>query len=56
MIGKADRHRHISFAKSIIRIALCIASIVILDVLPMAIGFVIAEVLGILEELVDDRK
>ena len=49
-------HLLISIGKSIIRIGSCIWSICTGAVLPIAIGFLVAEVLGILEELVDKRE
>ena len=55
-MNQVTPHTYVSFAKSIIRIVFCCASIAIMDVLPMAIGFIVAEVLGIVEELVDERK
>jgi hypothetical protein len=55
-MSEVSKHTYISFAKSIIRIVFCIASIAIMDVLPMAIGFIIAEVLGIVEEIVVEKE
>lgn len=49
-------HLLISIGKSIIRMGSCIWTIVSGTVLPIAIGFLIAEILGILEELVDKRQ
>ena len=48
-------HLIVSVAKSIIRIVACAFSIHTGTVLPLAIGFLAAEVLGIAEELVDER-
>ena len=48
-------HLFISLAKSAIRIVGGIASLFTLNFVPLAIGFLIAEILGILEELVDKR-
>jgi len=49
-------HLLISISKSGIRIASCIVSLLHGSVWPIAIGFLVAEVLGIAEELVDKRK
>jgi hypothetical protein len=54
-MDKVTSHTYVSFAKSIIRITFCCASIVIMDILPMAVGFILAEVLGIIEEIVVER-
>ena len=48
-------HLLVSIVKSIIRIVACAFSIHTGTVLPLAIGFLAAEVLGIAEELVDER-
>lgn len=48
-------HLYISFAKSIIRILSCVASLFTRDFGYLAAGFIVAEVLGILEELKDER-
>lgn len=48
-------HLLVSIGKSIVRIASCGISIHTGTVLPLAVGFLAAEVLGILEELVDKR-
>lgn len=48
-------HLIISILKSAFRILSCVLSIVFKDFVPMAIGFAVAEILGILEELVDER-
>ena len=55
-MSEVTPHTYVSFAKSIIRIVFCVVSIVIMDILPMAIGFIIAEVLGIIEEVVVESK
>jgi len=49
-------HLLISILKSAIRIGACIWCIAAKDIMPMAIGFLAAELLGIMEELVDKRK
>lgn len=48
-------HLFISVAKSAVRIISCIVSIATKGIIPMAVGFLGAEVLGIAEELVDKR-
>lgn len=48
-------HLYISLGKSILRIASSIITIVTKDVLWLAGGFGLAEVLGVFEELVDER-
>ena len=48
-------HLYISLGKSILRIASAIATVLTRDVLYVALGVAVAEVLGILEELVDKR-
>ena len=48
-------HLFISLCKSIIRIFSGIVTIYKKSVIPIALGFVIAETLGIAEELVDKR-
>lgn len=48
-------HLLISIAKSGLRIASCIVSLMHGNVWPLAAGFLAAEVLGIAEELVDKR-
>ena len=48
-------HFTISLAKSIIRIVSCILSVRKSSIRPLAIGFLGAESLGILEEVVDKR-
>lgn len=51
----SKEHLYISLSKSVIRIIACIDSIVKKNMLPMIFGFLIAETLGITEELVDKR-
>ena len=48
-------HLFISVSKSIVRIGSCVWSLISGKVTPLAVGFLGAEVLGILEELVDKR-
>lgn len=48
-------HLYISIAKSIVRILSCIVAIMLCNAIPLAIGFLAAEILGIVEELVDKR-
>lgn len=48
-------HLFISIAKSGLRIISSVLSITLSSFLPLAIGFGCAELLGILEELVDKR-
>ena len=48
-------HLYISLGKSILRIVSAIATIATRDVLWLALGFGIAELLGVAEELVDKR-
>lgn len=49
-------HLLISIFKSILRIGACIWTLCTGTIIPLAIGFLAAEVLGIAEELVDKRK
>lgn len=49
-------HLLISISKSILRIGSCIYTLYTGTITVMAIGFLIAEILGILEELVDKRS
>lgn len=49
-------HFVLSLWKSIIRIAGCIACLFTKDILILALFFLFAEALGIVEELVDKRK
>ena len=48
-------HLFISFAKSAVRIISGILTIVNCSIVPLAVGFIIAEMGGVLEELVDQR-
>ena len=48
-------HFLISISKSILRIFSCIYTLYTGNVIIMAIGFLISEILGIIEELVDKR-
>ena len=48
-------HLVVSLVKSILRIFACVWCIYNGSVMPLAIGFLAAEVLGILEELLDKR-
>lgn len=48
-------HLLISIVKSGLRIAACIVSLMHGTIWPLAAGFLVAEVLGIAEELVDKR-
>ena len=49
-------HLLVSIAKSILRIGACTWCIYTGAIVPLAIGFFLAEVLGIVEELVDKRE
>ena len=49
-------HFLVSLGKSILRIGACIWAAVSKDIAVLAIGFLIAELLGILEEIVDKRN
>ena len=48
-------HLFVSIAKSVMRIVACGWSIYGGEIMPLAIGLLAAEVLGIVEELVDKR-
>jgi hypothetical protein len=48
-------HFWISSLKSLIRILVCILALKTNDIKVLAIGFLLAEVLGVLEELFDNR-
>ena len=48
-------HLYISLGKSILRIVSAVVTIITKDVLWLASGFGLAEVLGVFEELVDKR-
>lgn len=46
------KHQYVSFVKSGVRIAACICAIISGGVLGLAIGLLIAELIGVYEELV----
>ncbi len=48
-------HLMISLAKSIIRVVGGIAALTAKSVVPLAVGIVVAEIGGVMEELVDKR-
>ena len=48
-------HLYISLSKSVIRVWGSIAALMKKSVVPLAIGIIVAEVGGVLEELVDKR-
>ena len=48
-------HFWVSYIKSLVRLASCGLALCYLSVRALAVGFSIAELLGILEEFVDDR-
>jgi len=48
-------HLYTSIAKSALRIGACLSTLKFNDLKVLAIGFAIAEVLGILEEIFDER-
>lgn len=48
-------HLFISLAKSAIRVIGCVITLVNHSVVPLAVGIIVAEVGGVLEELVDER-
>lgn len=48
-------HLLISIAKSSLRILSCVLSIALKSFTPLTFGFGVAEILGVLEELVDKR-
>ena len=48
-------HLLISLAKSVVRIIGGIATLITCSVVPVAVGIVVAEIGGILEEIVDKR-
>lgn len=48
-------HLYISFSKSIIRITGCVLGILLNSLIILATAFGVAEVLGILEEIKDNR-
>ena len=49
-------HFLISLGKSVLRIGSCIWVLISPSLMVLAIGFGVAEILGIVEELVDKRK
>ena len=49
-------HLLVSVAKSILRMGACVWCLYTGTVLPLAVGFLAAEILGIVEELVDKRS
>ena len=49
-------HFIVSIVKSIIRIVACIVAIMYTSLFLFALGFLVAEILGILEEVFDKRK
>jgi len=56
-MGKsALKHYNVSMAKSVIRIISCILAAYTMNVVVLAVGMGIAELLGVLEEVVDRRK
>ena len=48
-------HLYISITKSIIRIIACLLTLINKNIGVLAIGFLIAEMLGVLEEIKDNR-
>lgn len=52
---KDKGHYYVSLIKSIVRIVSCICSYMAGDVFILALGFGGAEVLGIVEEVLDER-
>lgn len=48
-------HLYISFGKSVIRVLGGIVALFKKSVVPLAIGIIVAEVGGVMEELVDER-
>lgn len=48
-------HLYISLSKSAIRVSGCIVALFKKSVVPLAIGVIVAEIGGVLEELVDKR-
>jgi hypothetical protein len=48
-------HFFISLIKSLMRIGACLFALATKDIMPMAVGFFGAELLGIMEETVDKR-
>lgn len=52
---KDKGHFYTSIAKSIVRITGCFVTLYAKDIAPMAVAFLFAEILGIVEEVLDDR-
>ena len=52
---KGRGHFWVSYIKSLIRLVSCVIASCTLNARVLAVGFLVAELLGILEELVDDR-
>lgn len=52
---KGRGHFWVSYIKSLIRLVSCVIAFCNLNVRVLAVGFLVAELLGILEEFVDDR-
>lgn len=48
-------HLYISLAKSIVRVIGGIGTLLTHSVVPLALGIIVAEIGGVLEELVDER-
>lgn len=48
-------HFYVSVVKSIIRILSCVGTIIFSNVRLLGVGFLLAELLGVVEELVDYR-
>ena len=55
MIAKAPgkMHYYISLVKSGVRIAGCVVAVMLQSITILAISFLVAEILGILEEVID---
>lgn len=47
---KRNWHFYVSIVKSVVRIGACLISLANSDLYPLAVGFFLAEVLGIVEE------
>ncbi len=52
---KGRGHFWVSYCKSLVRLVSCVIASCTLSAKVLAIGFLIAELLGILEEIIDDR-
>lgn len=48
-------HLTISIMKSVLRVLSCAVSLITNSLIPLSIGFIFAELFGIVEELVDKR-